>query len=180
MNRLADVIMCPMSRWFEEYGSAEVYPHLIVGAVPLDANDVQAVADQDVDRVLNLVQDSEYPEDARLEIVIAMLANSIPERRIQLVDFGNVATPALEAAVQQIDLWLDEGHTVYLHCRAGWQRSATVAAGVIAVREDVGIDEALRRLRARKPTADPLPHQQADLHDWWDTRSKHLRDEADA
>jgi protein-tyrosine phosphatase len=160
-----------MSQWFEQYGSGPVHPHLIVGAVPLDANDVQAVADQGVNRVLNLVQDGEYPDGARLEVEIALEAHAIAERRVQVIDFGNLSAPALEAAVRQVDRWLDEGHTVYLHCRAGWQRSATVAAGVIAVREDVGIDEALDRLRARKPTADPLPHQRQDLRDWWERRT---------
>ncbi len=43
--------------------------------------------------------------------------------------------------------WLDEGHVrTYLHCRAGMQRSASVAAGVIALRDGVDIDEALRRV----------------------------------
>jgi protein-tyrosine phosphatase len=159
-----------MSEWFERYGAAEVHPRLIVGAVPLDANDVQAVADRDVDRVLNLVEDEEYPDGARLEVEIALAANAIDERRVQVVDFGNLSAPALEQAVTQVDAWLSAEHHVYLHCRAGWQRSATVAAGVIALREQVGIEEALERLRSRKPTADPLPHQREDLLSWWNAR----------
>jgi protein-tyrosine phosphatase len=160
-----------MSAWFDAYGLAEVHPQLIVGAVPLDANDVQVVADHRVDRVLNLVADGEYPDSARLEVEIALDANAITESRIQLVDFGNLAAPALEQAVIQVDGWLRDGHTVYLHCRAGWQRSATVAAGVIALREGVPVEEALIRLHDRKPTADPLPHQKQDLRDWWERRS---------
>jgi protein-tyrosine phosphatase len=159
-----------MSEWFDQYGFGEVHPRLLVGAVPLDANDVQAVADQHVDRVLNLVQDPEYPDGARLEVEIGLQANGIAESRVQVVDFGNLSPTALESAVTQVDAWLAEGHTVYLHCRAGWQRSATVAAGVIALREGVPIDTALARLESRKPTARPLPHQAEDLRAWWAAR----------
>ena len=38
-----------------------------------------------------------------------------------------------------------------------------MAAGVIALREGLPIEEALGVLRERKPTAEPLGHQRADL-----------------
>ncbi|HET9073845.1 MAG TPA: dual specificity protein phosphatase family protein [Solirubrobacteraceae bacterium] len=160
-----------MSEWFLRYGFATVHPRLLMGAVPLDANDVAMLAGHGVDRILNLVQDVEYPEDARLEVEIALTAQGIEEQRVGVVDFGNLAAGALEDAVVQVLRWLEEGHTVYLHCRAGWQRSATVAAGAIAAAERIGVDEALQRLHARKPTAQPLPHQVEDLQRWWETRS---------
>ena len=167
-----------MSRWFDEYGFGQVHPRLLVGAVLLDANDVQAVAEQGVDRVLNLVQDPEYPDGARLEVAITLDANAIAETRVQVLDFGNLSPAALESAVTQVDRWLSDDHTVYLHCRAGWQRSATVAAGVIAIREDVPIEEALVRLATRKPTARPLPHQLDDLLTWWTRRTARAHPEA--
>src|SRR5205814_7479389 len=46
----------------------------------------------------------------------------------------------------------------------------TVAAGVLALRDGLDIDEALAYVRRRKPSADPLPHQRQDLHRWWDDR----------
>jgi len=57
-----------------------------------------------------------------------------------------------------------------VHCRAGWQRSAAVAAAVVAVRDGLDIDEALAYVQARKPSADPLPHQREDLRRWWAAR----------
>ena len=71
----------------------------------------------------------------------------------------------------RVNEWLHEGHRVYLHCRAGWQRSAAIAAGVVAIREGVGIDEALTMVQQRKPSADPLPHQVEDLEWWWQERA---------
>ena len=161
-----------MSNWFERYGYAPVHPHLWVGAVPLDARDVDALARTGIGRVMNLVEDGEYPDGARFEVEIAYAENDIEEARLALVDFGHLAPDALSAATAQVERWLTGGHRVYLHCRAGWQRSASVAAALIADREGVGIETALERLRGRKPTADPLPHQREDLIAWWNTRGQ--------
>jgi predicted protein tyrosine phosphatase len=65
-----------------------------------------------------------------------------------------------------------------VHCRAGWQRSAAVAAGVVALRDEVDLAEALDRIAARKPTADPLPHQRHDLANWWLLRRRRRTDPA--
>ena len=89
-----------------------------------------------------------------------------------LTDYGGLPADELEAAVQEVNAWLDQGERTYLHCRAGWQRSAAVAAGVVAVRTGVDIDEALDNVQERKPSADPLPHQRADLRRWWDGRRR--------
>jgi hypothetical protein len=70
-----------------------------------------------------------------------------------------------------VNAWLDEGVRTYLHCRAGWQRSAAVAAGVVAVRTRREIEAALDYVQLRKPSADPLPHQREDLRRWWAART---------
>jgi hypothetical protein len=41
-----------------------------------------------------------------------------------------------------------------------------VAGAVVALRDGIGVREALRRVQARKPTAEPLDHQRRDLEDW--------------
>jgi protein-tyrosine phosphatase len=103
--------------------------------------------------------------------VIALAAAGIDEQRVELVDFGSVPPAQIEAAAQAVVAWLEAGERVYVHCRAGWQRSATVVTAIIALREDVLPGRALELLRARKPTANPLSHQLADLLDWWRMRA---------
>jgi predicted protein tyrosine phosphatase len=66
---------------------------------------------------------------------------------------------------------LEDGKRTYLHCRAGWQRAAAVAAGVVALREGTDVDKALAIVQERKPSADPLPHQREDLRRWWEERT---------
>ena len=159
-----------MSRWFLTYGYADVHPDLIIGAYPLDQADVHALARLGVRRILNLVEDAEYGQGEREEVEYALAEAGIDESRLKLPDYGYLPFEALETAVTQVSGWLTAGERTYVHCRAGWQRSAAVAAGVVAVIDGVEIDTALAQVRRRKPSANPLPHQRDDLFAWWSER----------
>lgn len=159
-----------MSRWFTTYGFADVLDDLLVGAYPLDRDDVRTLTLMGVRRVLNLTEDAEYRAGERAAAEQALVAAGIDEHRVNLVDYGRLPPDELEAAVQEVSRWLDAGDRIYLHCRAGWQRAAAVAAGVVALRKGIEIDEALAYVRERKPSAAPLPHQREDLRRWWESR----------
>ncbi|HET9094248.1 MAG TPA: hypothetical protein VFN36_04095 [Solirubrobacteraceae bacterium] len=164
-----------MSRWFRSYGYASVYDRLIVGALPLDESDVGRLGALGVTRVLNLVQDDEYTGGSRREVERALAELRLIEVRIGTEDFGGLSPELLEAATAQVNAWLDEGEVVYLHCRAGWQRSSAVAAGAIARREGLDAETALRQVQRMKSTADPLPHQREDLARWLASRPENGR-----
>jgi predicted protein tyrosine phosphatase len=161
-----------VSEWFDKYGFAEVFPELIVGAYPLDADDVAALAAQGVRRVLNLSEDAEYHDGERPAVERALAERGIEETRVGITDFGNLPLDRLDEAVRIAVAWMDECERSYVHCRAGFQRSASVAAGAVAVFNDVDIATALQWVRRHKQTADPLPHQRADLLEWWLTRGR--------
>ncbi len=156
-----------MSQWFRTFGFADVYDGLVIGAYPLDRDDVAVLVRAGIERVLNLVQDREYGPRERAGLEAALEQAGIDEHRLDLVDYGGLPPEALDAAVHEVNKWLDEGLRTYVHCRAGWQRSAAVAAAVVAVREGIEIDHALAYVQSRKPSADPLPHQREDLRRWW-------------
>ncbi|MGB9185434.1 MAG: dual specificity protein phosphatase family protein [Solirubrobacteraceae bacterium] len=160
-----------MSNWFEAYGFADVHDDLIVGSYPLDANDVRTIQRLGIRRILNLVEDREYGPGEREAVEQALAEAGIEETRLTLADYGHLPADALEAAVSEVSGWLRDGQVAYVHCRAGWQRSAAVAAGVIAVTDGIGIEEALAQVRRRKPSANPLPHQREELLAWWHQRS---------
>jgi atypical dual specificity phosphatase len=159
-----------MSRWFLTYGFAEASEHLLVGSMPGDADDVRRLAALGVTAVLNLVEDREYGLGSRRQVEAALRAHGITEQRLPTRDLGPLDGRLLAQATELVDGWLDAGEIVYLHCRAGWQRSATVAAGVIALREHTDLEEALLRLQQRKPTAEPLPNQRTTLQRWFAAR----------
>jgi hypothetical protein len=161
-----------MSDWFQSYGFAEVFPELMIGAYPLDPGDIDALAGVGVRRVLNLAQDAEYRDGQRAEVEPALARHEIEEVRLSIVDFGHLPADRLDHAVGTVVGWMDECVRSYVHCRAGWQRSASVAAGAIAVFNGVDISTALDWVRHHKSTANPLPHQRADLLDWWLIRGR--------
>jgi protein-tyrosine phosphatase len=160
-----------VSDWFEHFGFAEVAHDLLVGAYPQDADDVAALREAGVTRIFNLVQDSEYDEGARAACVSALGAAGIEERRVELIDYGGLLPAQIELAAQTALAWLEQGERVYVHCRAGWQRSAAVAAAIVTLRAGVEPPEALELIRERKPTANPLAHQRTDLFRWWTMRN---------
>ena len=161
-----------MSDWFENYGFAEVFPELVIGAYPLDADDVGALAARGIRKVLNLSQDTEYRDGERATVERALAERGIDETRVGITDFGQLPVDRLDEAVRIVVAWMDECVPSYVHCRAGYQRSASVAAGAVAVFNDVDIATALQWVQRHKETADPLPHQRADLLDWWLTRGR--------
>jgi protein-tyrosine phosphatase len=159
-----------MSNWFRAYGFADIQPNLLVGAYPLDREDVGMLEWMKIKRVLNLTEDDEYPTGERSQVEHALQAAGIEEHRVGLTDYGRLPAAQLDDAVGEVVDWLAQGCRVYVHCRAGWQRSAAVAAGVVAVTEGVEIEKALELVRLRKPSADPLPQQREDLLRWWHDR----------
>jgi protein-tyrosine phosphatase len=159
-----------VSSWFRTYGFQDVQDGFLVGAYPLDDRDVGMLERAGVGRIVNLVDDSEYAPGEREAVERALAGVGIEERRWGMPDYGHIPREQLEGALADVASWLDEGRCVYLHCRAGWQRSAAVAAAVVAIREGVDIEEALLRVRQRKPSADPLAHQRDDLARWWSER----------
>jgi protein-tyrosine phosphatase len=124
-----------------------------------------------VTRVLNLVQDLEYDPGGRDACVAALAGAGIAEHRVQIVDYGNLPPDDLELATRIGLDWLADGERVYVHCRAGMQRSATVAAAIVMLRDGLAAPVALKRIRARKPSARPLSHQRQDLLRWWSMRN---------
>jgi protein-tyrosine phosphatase len=124
-----------------------------------------------VEQILNLVEDQEYAHGRRLLVETALRDEGIREERLSLTDFGRLPADRLEQAVQMVVGWLRRGTLCYVHCRAGWQRSAAVAAGAIAVYDGLGIEQALAVVKQRKPSAEPLPHQREDLLTWWAERT---------
>ena len=160
-----------MSGWFAHFGFGQVGDGLLIGAYPQDADDVAALVEAGVTCVFNLVQDVEYEDGGREACETALADAGILEERVEVIDFGNLLPGHIERAVQTVRPWLADGESVYVHCRAGMQRSATVAAAIIALEEGVEPTEALRRVSERNPRANPLEHQRQDLLRWWKARA---------
>jgi protein-tyrosine phosphatase len=160
-----------MSEWFDRYGRGEVADGLVTGSYPCDAGDVARLAADGITRVVNLCEDAEYEDGSRAEVEAALRDRGIEEQRFEVVDYGRLMPDALERSARRVAAWLDDGERVYVHCRAGWQRSAAVAAAALALRDGIEPDQALAQIKRRRPSSEPLPHQLEDLHRWWRLRA---------
>jgi protein-tyrosine phosphatase len=160
-----------MSDWFDRFGRAEVADGLMTGSYPCDAADVAALAADGITCVVNLCENAEYDDGSRAAVEAALLERGLQEQRFEVVDYGRLMPDAIERSARQVVAWLDSGERVYVHCRAGWQRSAAIAAAALAIRDGIAPDQALAQIKRRKPSAEPLPHQLEDLHRWWRLRA---------
>lgn len=159
-----------MSRWFQQYGFDPVADRLLVGALPSDPEDVAALAERGVTRVVSLVADAEYADGAHASVLAAYDACGMAETRAPSEDYGHLLPAQLERVSGLTAAAVDERAVVYLHCRAGWQRSVVAAAATLSVVEAREPLDALRAVMARRRGADPLPHQISDLLRWWSSR----------
>ena len=134
---------------------------LLAGAMPFRHDHVATLSDEGVTAVVNLCQDGEYWDDERELVRAAYLAHGIEEHQLPVIDGSTVPGEVLDAAVE-----LARGHTLYVHCRGGRERSATVAAAVLAAHEGLPIDRALEQARRKRPVFEPLPWQVSALRCW--------------
>ncbi len=68
---------------------------------------------------------------------------------------GECSYELFREAVETVKKALLNGETVLVHCHVGQSRSVAVAAAALVAVEGVELDEALERIRSRRPMANP-------------------------
>src|SRR5207248_2523626 len=142
---------------------------------PLTARDVETLAAAGITHMLDLRQPWEWEQTGRFgtDAIAAMGRSGL--RRLHLpVRDGSAPSPAeLEAARAFVDEALaDPEARVYVHCRAGRERTAAVLVASYACRHGVSYEEALTALRKRRPTLYPLHPQERALREWLRSREQ--------
>jgi atypical dual specificity phosphatase len=129
--------------------------------MPCGLTHVDQLLAEGVGTVVNLCEEREYWRGERDEVLNAYRAAGIVEHHLPVKDGSTVPIDVIAAAVAAaIDT------TVYVHCRGGRERSATVATALLAAAEGLEIEHALARARERRPIFAPLPWQVTALHAW--------------
>lgn len=93
--------------------------HVLVGAFPFGV-DADRLAEEGVGGVVNTCEEYAGPCDAYQRLGIQQL-------RIPTIDFQSPDYASVVAAVEFMDTCVAEGKRIYVHCKAGRGRSATVA-----------------------------------------------------
>jgi atypical dual specificity phosphatase len=134
---------------------------LLAGAMPFRDDHVAALHREGVTAVVNLCQEREYWEGERDALAAAYERHGILELHLPVTDGSTVPAEVLDHAVA-----IASEHTVYVHCRGGRERSATVAIALLARLEGMPIDGALELAKQRRPIFAPLPWQLSALRAW--------------
>lgn len=66
---------------------------------------------------------------------------------------------------------LSNGENTLVHCQAGVSRSAAVCSAVLAVEEDIHLDEAFARVKDARPNVNPTP-------ELWESARRYVREAA--
>ena len=97
-------MMGAVSNWFRSYGLADVSNELLIGAYPLDVDDVKVLSTLGARRILNLVEDGEYRTGERAAVERALADASIEEYRLRLTDYGGLPPETLDEAVREVSV----------------------------------------------------------------------------
>lgn len=87
-----------------------------------------------------------------------LLTSQINVNRVPIEDFNDKALLAgLDAAVTAVNGMMVAGHTTYLHCTAGVNRSPTVAIGWLVKHQGMSLDDAWQQVTSRRRVAPNRP-----------------------
>lgn len=137
---------------------------LHAGRNPLSEADVLDLRALGVSHLLDLREEREWRDPGRVGgEALASVERLRLRRRWEAIPDGAVPEPA---TLRRAADWLDTAlaardAVVYVHCRAGLERTAAVLAAWLGRRDRVGLSEALARLRRFGYPGAPSPGQAA-------------------
>jgi atypical dual specificity phosphatase len=126
---------------------AAIAPGLVLGQLPF-SRDVPTLAAEGVCAILNMCDEWKGP-------LVAYQAAGIVPLRVPVLDFTSPSTKQVESAIAFIVDNINAGRTIYLHCKAGRGRSATVALCYLMEACKLSPEEADRELRRKYTLAAP-------------------------
>ncbi|MEL7264390.1 MAG: dual specificity protein phosphatase family protein, partial [Planctomycetota bacterium] len=125
----------------------EIHPHVILGARPFPS-DVPRMAQHGVAAVVNTCGEYDGPVD-QYQI------HDIDQLHIPTVDFTHPSYESVCEGVEFVQQHVSRGHTVYIHCKAGRARSATIAICWLMKHQNMSPDSAQRLLLQKRPHVNP-------------------------
>ncbi|KAG9336346.1 hypothetical protein AGOR_G00108250 [Albula goreensis] len=157
-----NVVMEKLSsrRWFDRVDQT-----VILGALPFKSMTEELVQKENVKGVITM--NEEYETKYFCNSAEEWRAVGVEQLRLSTVDLTGV--PSLENIHKGVDFALrlkEQGASVYIHCKAGRSRSATLAAAYLIKLHCWSPEEACRILRSVRPHVLIRTAQMRQLHDY--------------
>lgn len=145
-----------------------VAPRLWAGRNPLTAIDIDNLQGAGVTHILDLREDHEWaPPRYGLQALHEIEQAGLTRLHLPITDMGAPRPADLQAAVEFIDRVLNESKTgLYIHCRAGMERTGAILIAWWARNYKTTYEVALATLREGRPILKPLPSQEAAVRRW--------------
>jgi len=124
-----------------------VDPDVILGALPLK-RDVPELAKLQVRGVINMCQEYPGPKEAYQQ-------HNIEQLWLPTVDFNPPSLEAVQKGVEFLHQKTKQNQRVYVHCKAGRARSATIVICWLVKHRGMSPEQAQAHLLARRPHVNP-------------------------
>jgi ADP-ribosyl-[dinitrogen reductase] hydrolase len=146
----------------------EIAPGVFAGRAPIFRRDVWRLRALGITHILDLREDHEWDGPGRRgsSAIQEIDRLGLPRLSVAIKDMGTPSHQHLDQAVAFMDAALHLVGKVYVHCRAGVQRTGAIAAAWYAKQQGCSVDEAIERLRQRRPDLEPMVFQMAAARDW--------------
>ncbi len=145
-----------------------VTPRLMAGRNPLSARDVAWMQEQGITHILDLREAREWKPPKFGHLALQTIEQSgLVRLHLEVWDMNAPKSETFDAACQFIeDALLQPSAKVYVHCRAGMERTAAILVAYYAKTQGVSYDEALQELKKGRPILAPLPSQEKAARRW--------------
>lgn len=139
------------------------------GRRPLTECDIEELQRKGITHILDLRDPPEWEfiGEVGAEAIDAIAARGIIRKNIPIRDATAPSPEALtEACAFLEEAFADANSCIYVHCRAGIERSGTILSAWRARREGIDFATALAQLQQEGARINPLPHQRSVAEEW--------------
>jgi len=150
-----------------------VTDRILAGRQVLTARDIETLADLGITHVLDLREPLEWtPPHYGTEALEEIERLGLQRLHVPIRDTKEPTAADLDAADQFLaETLTDANSRVYVHCRAGMERTAAILTAHYARHHHVSYDAALAQLRAGRSELNPLPDQEKVVRQWLHVRT---------
>lgn len=147
---------------------SRISPCLLAGRHPLTGEDVAQLIAEGVSHILDLRESSEWlPPRLGQEALTAIEQQGLVRGHVAITDGAAPTRDNFARCVAFLDDALSNPQAqIYVHCRAGMERTAAILIAWYARRERLSYDEALQQLQAKRSVLHPLPWQEEATRLW--------------
>ena len=145
-----------------------VTPQIMAGRNPLSAHDVAWMQEQGITHILDLREAREWkpPKFGHLALQ-AIEQNGLVRLHLEVLDMNAPKPETFDAACHFIAETLSQTDAkIYVHCRAGMERTAAILVAYYAKTNSVSYENALQELKKGRPILALLPAQEKAARLW--------------